>query len=53
MKKIQEFVNYNIELLKENEGRINELVELTKPEYATMDNYLIWMCAVGCVLLII
>ena len=44
--KFKGFGNYNNELLKENEGRINELVELTKQEYPTMDNYLIWMCAV-------
>ena len=44
--KFKGFGNYNNELLKENEGRINELVELTKQEYPTMDNYLIWICAV-------
>ena len=44
--KFKGFGNYNNELLKENEGRINELVELTKQEYPTMDNYLICMCAV-------
>ena len=33
------FGEYNNELLKEHEGRINELVELTKQEYPTMDNY--------------
>jgi hypothetical protein len=32
--------------LKDHEGRINDLVELTKQEYPTMDNYLIWLCAV-------
>jgi hypothetical protein len=40
------FGDYNHELLKENEGRINELVELTKQEYPNVDNYLIWICAV-------
>jgi hypothetical protein len=40
------FGDYSNELLKENEGRINELVELTKQEYPTMDNYLIWRTAV-------
>ena len=40
------FGEYNNELLKEHEGRINELVELTKQEYPTMDNYFIWLCAV-------
>ena len=40
------FGEYNNELLKEHEGRINELVELTKQEYPTMDNYFIWLAAV-------
>ena len=40
------FGDYSHELLKENEGRINELVELTKQEFPTMDNYFIWLCAV-------
>ena len=40
------FGEYNNELLKEHEGRINELVELTKQEYPTMDNYFLWLCAV-------
>ena len=40
------FGEYNNELLKEHEGRINELVELTKKEYPTMDNYFLWLCAV-------
>ena len=40
------FGDYSNELLKENEKRINELVELTKQEYPTMDNYLIWLLAV-------
>ena len=44
--KFKGFGEYNNELLKENEGRINELVELTKQEYPTMDCYLIWMAAV-------
>jgi hypothetical protein len=45
--KFKGFGEYNNnELLKENEKRINELVELTKQEYPTMDNYLIWICAV-------
>ena len=25
---------------------VNELIEMTKKEYPTMDNYLIWLCAV-------
>jgi hypothetical protein len=44
------FGDYNHELLKENERRINELVELTKQEYPTMDNYLIWISAVDYVM---
>jgi hypothetical protein len=44
--KFKGFGDYSNELLKENEGRINELVELTKQEYPTMDNYLIWLLAV-------
>jgi hypothetical protein len=40
------FGEYNNELLKEHEGRINELVELTKNEFPTMDNYFIWLAAV-------
>jgi len=44
--KFKGFGEYNNELLKENEGRINELVELTKKEFPTMDNYFIWMSAV-------
>ena len=44
--KFKGFGEYNNEILKENEGRINELVELTKQEYPTMDCYFIWMCAV-------
>ena len=45
-KKNSGFGDYSHELLKENEGRINELVELTKQEYPNVDNYLIWICAV-------
>ena len=44
--KFKGFGEYTNELLKEHEGRINELVELTKQEYPTIDNYLIWLCAV-------
>ena len=44
--KFKGFGEYNNELLKENEGRINELVEITKKELPTMDNYFIWLCAV-------
>ena len=46
-KRFKEFSEYkNNDFLKLNEARINELVELTKHEYPTFDNYLIWMCAV-------
>ena len=44
--KFKGFGDYSNELLKENEGRINELVELTKADFPTMDNYLIWLLAV-------
>ena len=44
--KFKGFGEYNNELLKENEARINELVELTKKEYPTLDNYFMWMAAV-------
>ena len=44
--KFKGFGEYTNELLKEHEKRINELVELTKQEYPTIDNYLIWLCAV-------
>ena len=40
------FGEYNNDLLKENEGRINELVEMSKKEFPMVDNYLIWICAV-------
>ena len=32
------------------EERVNELMEMTKKEYPTMDNYLLWLCAVDYVL---
>ena len=44
--KFKGFGDYSHELLKENEGRINELVELTKYEFPVMDNYFIWLAAV-------
>jgi hypothetical protein len=44
--KFQGFGEYTNELLKEHEGRINDLVEFTKQEYPTMDNYVIWLAAV-------
>jgi len=44
--KFKGFGEYNNPLLKENEEEINELVEITKKAFPTMDNYLIWLCAV-------
>ena len=32
------------------EERVNEIMEMTKKEYPTMDNYLLWVCAVDYVL---
>ena len=32
------------------EERVNEIIEVTKKEYPTMDNYLLWLCAVDFVL---
>ena len=32
------------------EERVNEIIEMTKKEYPTMDNYLLWLCAVDFVL---
>ena len=44
--KFKGFGEYTNELLKENEGRINELVEMTTKEFPNLDNYFIWMAAV-------
>jgi hypothetical protein len=33
--------------LKENEGNINELVEMTEREFPNLDSYFVWMAAVG------
>ena len=30
--------------------RVNEIMEATKKEYPNIDNYLLWVCAVDCVL---
>ena len=39
-------INLNTnQILKDNEKRINELVEMTKLEYPQTDNYFIWLCA--------
>jgi hypothetical protein len=32
------------------EERVNEIREATKKEYPNIDNYLLWVCAVDCVL---
>jgi len=32
------------------EERVNEIMEMTKKEYPTIDNYLLWVCAVDYVL---
>ena len=48
--KFKGFGEYNNDLLKENEGLINSLIELTKNEYPNMDNYFIWLCAVDYVM---
>ena len=32
------------------EERVNEIMEMTKKEYPTIDNYLLWVCAVDHVL---
>jgi len=44
--KFNGFGEYTNPKLKENEARINELVEITKKEFPHMDNYFIWLCAV-------
>ena len=44
--KFQGFGKYDNPILKDNEARINELVEITKKEYPTIDNYLLWLLAV-------
>ena len=44
--KFEVFGEYTNNLLKENEARINGLIELTQNEFPTLDNYFIWLCAV-------
>ena len=44
--KFKGFGEYENPILKDNEARINELVEMTKKEYPTINNYLIWLMAV-------
>ena len=48
--KFKGFGEYNNNLLKENEERINGLIELTKNEFPTLDNYFIWLMAVDYVM---
>ena len=43
--KFKGFGEYTNQILKDNEKRINELVEMTKLEYPQTDNYFIWLCA--------
>lgn len=43
--KFKGFGEYTNKTLKENEKRINELVEMTKLEYPQIDNYFVWLCA--------
>ena len=49
-KKFKGFGEYNNDILKEHEKRINELIELTKNEFPDVDNYFIWLCAVDYVM---
>ena len=44
--KFKGFGEYDNDILKEHEKRINELIELTKNEFPDVDNYFIWLCAV-------
>ena len=48
--KFKGFGEYNNDILKEHEKRINELIELTKNEFPDVDNYFIWLCAVDYVM---
>ena len=48
--KFKGFGEYNNDILKEHEGRINELIELTKNEFPAVDNYFIWLCSVDYVM---
>ena len=43
--KFKGFGEYSNKLLKDNENRINELIELCKKEYPNIDNYFLWVCA--------
>ena len=48
--KFKGFGEFNNDILKEHEKRINELIELTKNEFPDVDNYFIWLCAVDYVM---
>ena len=48
--KFKGFGEYNNDILKVHEVLINELVELTKKEFPTVDNYFIWLMAVDYVM---
>ena len=43
--KFKGFGEYKNEVLKQNENRINELMEQCKKEFPNIDNYLLWVCA--------
>ena len=43
--KFNGFGEYTNKILKDNEKRINELVEQCKLEYPQVDNYFLWLCA--------
>ena len=44
--KFDGFGKYKLDI----ENRVNEILEQTKKEYPTIDNYLLWLCAVDYVL---
>ena len=48
--KFKGFWEYNNDILKEHEERINELIELTKNEFPAVGNCFIWLCAVDYVM---
>lgn len=43
--KFKGFGEYKNEVLKQNESKINELMEQCKKEFPNIDNYLLWVCA--------
>ena len=48
--KFKGFDEYTNQILKDNEKRINELVEMTKLEYPQIDNYFLWLISVDFVM---